>query len=39
MCTDIDRLAELAKEDSQRQFYSIAHLITAEKLYEAYFGV
>jgi len=36
MCTDIDRIAELAKEDSQRQFYSIAHLITAEKLYEAF---
>jgi group II intron reverse transcriptase/maturase len=36
MCTDIDRIAELAKEDPQRQFYSIAHLITVEKLYEAF---
>jgi RNA-directed DNA polymerase len=33
MCTDIDRIAELAKEDPKRQFYSIAHLITVEKLY------
>src|SRR5271167_2439253 len=36
MCTDIDRIAELAKEDPKRQFYSIAHLITGEKLYEAF---
>jgi len=36
MCTDIDRIAELAKEDPERQFYSIAHLITVEKLYEAF---
>jgi len=36
MCTDIDRLAELAKEDPKRQFYSIAHLITVERLYGAY---
>ena len=36
MCTDIDRIAELAKEDPKRQFYSIAHLITVEKLYEAF---
>src|SRR5713101_2413685 len=36
MCTDIDRIAELAKEDPNRQFYSIAHLITVEKLYEAF---
>jgi RNA-directed DNA polymerase len=35
MCTDIDRIAELAKEDPKRQFYSIAHLMTMEKLYEA----
>ena len=36
MCTDIGRIAELAKEDPKRQFYSIAHLITVEKLYEAF---
>jgi group II intron reverse transcriptase/maturase len=36
MCTDIDRIAELAREDPKRQFYSIAHLITVEKLYEAF---
>jgi RNA-directed DNA polymerase len=36
MYTDIDRIAELAKEDPKRQFYSIAHLITVERLYGAY---
>ena len=36
MFTDINRIAELAKEDPKRQFYSIAHLITAEKMYEAF---
>jgi group II intron reverse transcriptase/maturase len=36
MCTNIDRIAELAKEDPKRQFTSIAHLITVEKLYEAF---
>src|ERR1700674_3342274 len=36
MCTHIDRIAKLAKEDPKRQFYSIAHLITVEKLYEAF---
>jgi RNA-directed DNA polymerase len=36
MCTDIDRITELAKEDPKRQFFSIAHLITVEKLYEAF---
>ena len=39
MCTDIDRIAKLAKEDPKRQFYSIAHLITVEKLYEAFRGL
>ena len=39
MSTDINRIAELAKEDPKRQFYSIAHLITAEKLYEAFRGL
>ena len=35
MCTEIDRIAELAKEDPKRQFFSIAHLITMERLYAA----
>src|SRR6266404_6466525 len=39
MCTDIDRIAELAKEDPKRQFFSIAHLITVAKLYEAFRGL
>ena len=30
MCTDIDRIAELARQDARRKFYSIAHLITVE---------
>ena len=36
MFTDIGRIAELAKEDPKRQFFSIAHLITGEKLHEAF---
>jgi len=36
MCTDINRIAELAKEDPKRQFFSIAHLITVEKMCEAF---
>ena len=36
MFTDINRIAELAKEDPKRQFTSIAHLITVEKLEEAF---
>jgi RNA-directed DNA polymerase len=36
MVTDINRIAELAKEDPKRQFSSIAHLITAEKLEAAF---
>src|SRR5437773_11131670 len=36
MYTDIDRIAELAKEDPNRQFFSIAHLITVEQMYEAF---
>src|SRR5260370_40585210 len=36
MSTNINRIAELAKEDPKRQFYSIAHLITGEKLHEAF---
>ena len=36
MCTDIDRISVLAKEDPQRQFFSIAHLITSGELYVAF---
>ena len=36
MCTDISRITELAKEDPKRQFSSIAHLITRERLEEAF---
>jgi RNA-directed DNA polymerase len=36
MCTDIDRISELAKEDPQRRFFSIAHLITPEAMYAAF---
>ena len=39
MFTDINRIAELAKEDPKRQFSSIAHLITGAKLYEAFRGL
>ena len=39
MSTDINRIAELAQEDPKRQFYSIAHLITVEKLHEAFRGL
>jgi RNA-directed DNA polymerase len=34
MLTDINRIATLAKEDPTRKFYSIAHLITEERLTE-----
>lgn len=36
MSTKLDRLTELAKEESKRQFFSIAHLITPEALYAAF---
>ena len=39
MSTQIDRLTELAKEDTKRQFYSIAHMITPEALYAAFRGL
>jgi RNA-directed DNA polymerase len=39
MCTDIDRISTLAKEDPQRQFFSIAHLLTVEELYVAFRGL
>ena len=36
MSTELDRIAELAREDGQRQFLSIAHLLTPEALYRAF---
>jgi group II intron reverse transcriptase/maturase len=39
MSTDIDRIAELAKEDPKRQFFSIAHLITEDLLYAAFLSL
>ena len=39
MSTEINRLSELAKEDPRRQFFSIAHLITPEKMYAAFLNL
>ena len=39
MCTDTDRLSELAKEYPKRQFFLIAHWITPEKMYAAFLGL
>lgn len=39
MSTKIDRISELAREDSKRQFYSIAHMITPEALNVAFRGL
>ena len=36
MSTQRNRIAELARGDRKRQFLSIAHLLTAESLYEAF---
>ena len=36
MSTGRIRIAELAKEDKERKFISIAHLLTADALYEAF---
>lgn len=36
MSTALNRIAELAEEDGQRQFLSIAHLLTAEALYRGF---
>jgi len=33
---ELIRLTELAKEDSERKFFSIAHYLTPETLYEAF---
>lgn len=39
MSTEIDRLSVLAKEDPKRQFFSIAHLITSERMYAAFLSL
>jgi hypothetical protein len=39
MCTDTDRPSELAKKDPKRQFFSIAHWITPEKMYAAFLNL
>jgi len=39
MSTEIDRLSALAKEDPKRQFFSIAHLITPERMYAAFLSL
>jgi len=36
MSTEIDRIAELARQDPRRKFFSIAHLITVGELYSAF---
>ncbi len=36
MSTKLDRIAELAREDRQKRFFSIAHLITEEALHRAF---
>jgi group II intron reverse transcriptase/maturase len=36
MSTELDRIAELAKQDRKRQFTSIAHLLTFGRLYGAF---
>src|SRR6202041_2324114 len=36
MSTNIDRIIELAKEDPKRKFFSIAHFITPEKMWEVF---
>jgi group II intron reverse transcriptase/maturase len=39
MSTELSRIAELAKEDKQRQFTSIAHLLTVEAMYAAFLNL
>src|SRR5262252_9916004 len=36
---ELSRIAELAKEDPGRKFYSIAHFLTPEALYEAFLSL
>jgi RNA-directed DNA polymerase len=39
MSTELDRISELAKEDAERKFCSIAHMITFGALYAAFRGL
>src|ERR1700741_3714928 len=39
MSTELDRIADLAKEEPKQQFYSIAHMITFGALYAAFRGL
>ena len=36
---ELSRLAELAKEDPDQKFFSIAHLLTSQVLYEAFLSL
>lgn len=36
---ELSRITELAKEDPERKFFSIAHLLTPEALYEAFLSL
>jgi RNA-directed DNA polymerase len=36
---ELSRIAELAKQDAGRKFYSIAHWLTVEALYEAFYSL
>jgi len=36
---ELNRIAELARQDAGRKFYSIAHLLTKEALWEAFAGL
>jgi RNA-directed DNA polymerase len=36
---ELSRLTELARQDPGRKFYSIAHLLTVEALYEAFYSL
>lgn len=39
MSTQLSRIAELAKEDKQRQFTTLAHLLTVDALYRAFLSL
>ena len=36
---ELSRITELAKEDPRRKFFSIAHFLTPEALYEAFLSL
>src|SRR5439155_18739428 len=39
MSPELARITELAKEDKQRKFFSIAHLLTIDALYAAFLSL